>query len=268
MKNLFLASLLLLAAGTTAQSVQQPFGGKPQVIPGVVLAENYDEGGQDVAFFDTDAANVPGGYRPDEAVDLQDNRRGGFHVGYIDVGEWVEYTVVVEQTGIYTVTADVATEVESGAAFELIFPGEQFAYLPSIPPTTNWYAHRVMDLRGRLFLRAGEQIFRFNVTGNRPFNLDLLTFTLESTSTEEAASAAGFTVAPNPVRDEALFTVPMGSDHGDNRVIELLDARGVVVRKVAVTGPTLRLEMRDLPAGVYLARLAGRRPLVRRLIKL
>ena len=40
-------------------------------MPGRVQAEDYDTGGEGVAYHDTDAANLGGAYRPSEGVDLK-----------------------------------------------------------------------------------------------------------------------------------------------------------------------------------------------------
>src|SRR5262245_50394617 len=49
----------------------RPFTGTPSALPGVVQAEDFDRGGQGVAYFDSDPANVGGEYRPYEGVDIK-----------------------------------------------------------------------------------------------------------------------------------------------------------------------------------------------------
>jgi hypothetical protein len=50
---------------------QAPYLMTPAAIPGTVEAENYDLGGQGVAYDDADASNNGGAYRPAEGVDLE-----------------------------------------------------------------------------------------------------------------------------------------------------------------------------------------------------
>ena len=248
-------------------AVQTAFGDDPQTIPGVVLARDYDQGGQDVAYNDQEERNIPGGYRPAEGVDLEDNGRGSFHLAYVNSGEWVEYTVNVEQAGIYTVSADVASDV-SGGAFTITFAGDEEVSLTNIPRTGGWLVHQAMDLSGQLNLAAGEQTFRLSITGANAFNVDELTFTLQSTSTEEASIAAGFGVAPNPVSDEVTLTLPTEGWMDSSLWVDVIDLRGRRLRQHFVSGSTATLPVADLPRGVYVLRLTdGRRTLVRRVTK-
>src|SRR5438552_2565558 len=48
-----------------------PFTGVPYPIPGTIEAENFDKGGEGVAYHDTDAANLGGQYRTTEGVDIE-----------------------------------------------------------------------------------------------------------------------------------------------------------------------------------------------------
>ncbi|NIW30119.1 MAG: xylosidase, partial [Actinobacteria bacterium] len=61
-------------------------------MPGTIEAEDYDLGGQDVAYNDADANNNGGAYRPVEGVDLEATTDAGFgfNVGWTVPGEWIE----------------------------------------------------------------------------------------------------------------------------------------------------------------------------------
>jgi hypothetical protein len=48
-----------------------PYGGTPAAVPGVFEAENFDKGGQGLAYYDTTAGNRGVAYRPDEDVDIE-----------------------------------------------------------------------------------------------------------------------------------------------------------------------------------------------------
>ena len=56
-----------------------PYGGKAWAIPGQIQAENYDAGGQNVAYYDTTTGNAGKVYRTDD-VDLQACSAGGYDV--------------------------------------------------------------------------------------------------------------------------------------------------------------------------------------------
>ncbi|MCK4748812.1 MAG: cellulase family glycosylhydrolase, partial [Bacteroidales bacterium] len=46
------------------------FLGEPQPIPGIIEAEDFDLGGEGIAYHDAESLNIAGEYRPDEGVDI------------------------------------------------------------------------------------------------------------------------------------------------------------------------------------------------------
>ena len=70
-----------------------PYGGTRWPVPGILQAEDYDNGGQNVAYYDLSPENSGGGYRPAESVDLQVCSEGGFNAGWIQAGEWIQFSV-------------------------------------------------------------------------------------------------------------------------------------------------------------------------------
>ena len=113
-----------------------PFGGTPRAVPGTIQAEDYNTGGQGVAFNDTDTTNNGGQYRPSEAVDIQatTDTGGGFNVGWTRAGEWLKYTVNVASSGSYTFNARVASAA-AGASFHAEIDGVNVTGALSVPNT-------------------------------------------------------------------------------------------------------------------------------------
>jgi hypothetical protein len=64
-----LASLPLLVSTATA-GPQAPFTGSPFSIPGLIEAEDFDTGGEGVAYHDMVSGNAGGRYRFDTDVDI------------------------------------------------------------------------------------------------------------------------------------------------------------------------------------------------------
>src|SRR5436305_5796653 len=90
-------------------AVSTPFGGTPAAVPGTIQFENFDNGGENVAYHDTTPANEGGQYR-NEAVDLStaSDAGAGYFVGWTNPGEWENYTVNVASNGAYSVSLRVA----------------------------------------------------------------------------------------------------------------------------------------------------------------
>lgn len=96
------------AAAGSAQS--KPFGGKPWPIPGLIQAENFDEGPEGVAFHETDPLKgnlIARPYR-NSPVDIEDSKAGAFLIGVIKNGEWWSYTVDVKKAGSYDIDVSLA----------------------------------------------------------------------------------------------------------------------------------------------------------------
>jgi beta-glucanase (GH16 family) len=94
---------------------QAPYRMTPADIPGTIEVEDYDLGGPGIAYNDFDASNNGGAYRPAEGVDLEAtaDTGHGFNLGWVEPGEWIEYTVDVFP-GTYDFQLRVASELTGG----------------------------------------------------------------------------------------------------------------------------------------------------------
>lgn len=95
-----------------------PFGGTPVNLEGTIEAENYDLGGEGVAYHDNEEENlaVSAGsarYRNDDGVDVQIGSAATF-ISNTNEGEWANYTVNVNETGNYNFEFKVASGSASG----------------------------------------------------------------------------------------------------------------------------------------------------------
>jgi beta-glucosidase len=104
--------------GTPPSSVLSPHHSSPSPVPGTIQAEDFDNGGEGVAYHDTTSGNAGGQYRTTD-IDIEASGNGGYDVGWIAAGEWLNYTVNVPVAGSYTVQVRVASP--SGASLHLGF---------------------------------------------------------------------------------------------------------------------------------------------------
>lgn len=164
-----------VAVAIGAGCVGDPFLGYLAAIPGVVECENYDNGGEGVAYHDCDGGNNGGAYRASESVDLEAASGGGFNVGWMCGGEWLNYAVDVTQTGYYRIEAQVASQ-DTGGAFVLELDGTGIAGDFSVPVTGGWQNWTIVQAYAPL--AAGEHALRFvNQSDTEEYNIDFLTFT-------------------------------------------------------------------------------------------
>ncbi len=121
---------------------QAPYGGSAFSFPGILEAENYDEGGIDVAYSDNTSGNANNSSLRNDDVDLKDVGAGNHIVGNNATGEWLEYTVDIPN-GSYDFTIRYSTAqvgkqltVKLGDGPE----GTNFQTLATIdlPTTSGW----------------------------------------------------------------------------------------------------------------------------------
>jgi beta-glucosidase len=103
---------------------QQPFGGAIHRLPGRIEAEDYDTGGEGVAYYNTTTGNAGGAYRADDiGIQPTTDTGGGYNVGWINTGEWLEYTVnVPDPSAIYSVSVRVASSSGCGSTARFSVP--------------------------------------------------------------------------------------------------------------------------------------------------
>jgi endo-1,3(4)-beta-glucanase len=159
---------------------QVPYLGAAFQIPGVVQAGNYDkfEGGigQDISYSDSSPDNQ-GSYRANEYVDAAADAQEGPTVGWIAAGEWMEYSINVQTSGVYNVTVRYASgNTNGGGPFHFEIDGAAVSGDITLPATGDWgtWADKLVS---NVSLTQGEHILRL-VAGNGEFNLGRMTFTL------------------------------------------------------------------------------------------
>jgi hypothetical protein len=149
--------------GPRPNPTSTPFGGTPRSLPGVVQAEDFDEGGEGLAYHDTTPANSGNAYRATD-VDIQptSDAGGGYNVGWINVGEWLAYHVTVSTAGEYGLELRVAAN-GSGGRLHVEFGGVDKTGPLTIPNTGGW--QNWTTITAPVTLNAGTQVMRVVVDG-------------------------------------------------------------------------------------------------------
>jgi hypothetical protein len=124
-------------AATSCTSYLGAYGATPWMVPGQIEAEDYDLCGQEWAYYDTTPGNIGGAYRADD-VDIEGtgDNGGGYDVGWIAAGEWLNYTADVTTSDSYRVELRVAaTDVQT---MHVEVDGTDVTGAISIPSTGGW----------------------------------------------------------------------------------------------------------------------------------
>ncbi len=176
---------------------QAPYAGLPFVLPAKIEAEDFDIGGEGVAYHDTDAGNNGNAYRTSEDVDIQScsDEGGGYNLGWVREGEWTEYTVDVPVPGEYSIDVRVASQ-SAGGAFRLEFNGVDKTGDVAVPVTGGWQNWTTATASATL--SAGTQLMRF-VPTLEGFNVNSFEFRTETGVTgPDISKAVLHPCRPNP----------------------------------------------------------------------
>ena len=151
----------------TISSGQSPYGGTPRSIPGQIQAEDYDTGGEGVAYHDDDTANNGGEYRTD-GVDIettQDSQGSAYNVGYVNPDEWLEYTVDVDSGGTYDLDLRVARNPSGSSSMHVEMDGTDVTGTVSVPNTGGWQTWQTITVSD-VSLTAGQHVMRVYFDGD------------------------------------------------------------------------------------------------------
>ena len=174
-----MSATLLFCMVQTLYAAEAPYGGTPAAIPGTVLAENYDTGGQGVAYSVTSTNGTDNAYRSD-GIDLETATAPatGNDLGWTGSGQWFNYTVNVATAGTYKVSFLVAGDVAVTDAFHLSnSSGTNLSGSVAVPSTGGWQSWTTVT--ATVTLPAGTQTLTLN-EDNGGWNIDSMAFALAS----------------------------------------------------------------------------------------
>jgi hypothetical protein len=167
---------------TYSLKVSEPFSGTPIEIPGTIQIEDFDKGGEGVAFHDSDSDDEgDANYRTDNGgVDLK-ARNGGIVIGNTADGEWLEYTVNVLTAGNYKYSVTASSGVTgSGFQIGIVNNGVNNICKVNIPQTGDNTWSNYQSVTGDLgYLDAGLQVLRVTIDGAY-CNIDRIELILDS----------------------------------------------------------------------------------------
>jgi len=174
---------------------------------------------------------------------------GGLNVGYIDAGDWMDYTVTVPTAGSYTINFRVASEPGSAAA--QVWVGGVVVTTVNIAPTGGWQSW--ITLSRTVNLSAGTQTIRLYSPAQ---NWNINWFEIENTGNGKAT-------ADEPLEDKVmLYPVPANevlnisvTDHEEYLSFEIIDVTGkVMLQQQNINANTTTLNSNELAKGVYFLR--------------
>ena len=162
---------------------------KRQDIPGVVFLSDYDLGKNNHAYYDNDIAtyhqssgsftawNRGWKYRND-GVDIEDNsdntNSNGYHIGFVEKGEWTKYSVNINSSGVYRVRVRHASE-QSGGQLYLSLNDQNASPILTTNSSGSWFSFINTAIDG-VVLEEGEHSLKVHFNSDTPLNISSLYF--------------------------------------------------------------------------------------------
>ena len=164
---------------------------KNHEIPGVINMSDYDMGRSGYAYYDVDDANyqLSSGnfqawnsgwvYRNDgvdieKSTDTTNLKGNGYHLGFVNKGEWINYTVDVKESGVYSLYSRMAA-LDDGGKFQIEIDDEPVTSSLSVSSTGDWNTFKTLQF-DNIILEEGEHVLSFHTKELPAFNISTMEF--------------------------------------------------------------------------------------------
>lgn len=227
------------------KKVRKPFNDTLSVIPGIIEAEDFDYGGEGLAYHDADKTNIAGDYRPEEGVDIYDRLGDGFHIGNAVTGEWFEYSVEVKAEGWYDVTFHLAA-LYGGGTFQLKVDTIESNILTA-PTCYSWL--NTKPVVTKMYLTQGKKIMRFTILSAPLFNIDKFEFDLKT------ANSNLFLIKQNPFiayQNSYGELIIKQNKPGNLKYFNVYTISGSLVFSAQKPEPVTKISQFNFTQGIYL----------------
>ncbi|TMV06307.1 carbohydrate-binding protein [Paenibacillus thermoaerophilus] len=164
-------------------------GSGPAAIPGRIQAENY---------------SAMSGIQTETTTDTG----GGLNVGWIDTGDWLDYSVQVAQAGTYTVQYRVASPNATGQI--QLRSGATTLATTNVPQTGGWQSWQTVT--ATVQLAAGQQTLRLYASGGG-FNINWIEFAAGAGQDTQAPTAPANLAYTEPSAGQIKLTWNAATDN-------------------------------------------------------
>ena len=205
---LLLISILSCGPERRSSGRGKPWHNKMQEVPGKIEFEYYNEGGEGIAYHDSDSVNSGSGrlnpangtflneFRMKEAVDISYTKPNNiddnpynkvppemykFYLGWTKPGEWINYTVRVNNSGTYPIGLFYTSNGDGSISFDV--DGQDATGTLKINSTSDsrdtiqwrqWHHWNKSDSIGSVTLKKGVHVLTLHIITNGNMNLDYM----------------------------------------------------------------------------------------------
>lgn len=223
-----------------------PDGGTHK-IPGSINSTHYDLGGEGVGYHDFNAGNGGDGIRQEQGVDTEFRLPEG-SIGGIQSGEWLEYTIDVEEEGFYDIEILFATPGSFGK-FHIEFDEEDKTGLVYVRPSKGFSDFSPTKI-SNVTLKKGVQVMRIHFDF-ATFNMGTINITKAITSSVASDFNHDLKIFPNPVLDKLFIQTTKNIKH-----IVIQTISGQTILKENFTNNSY-IDFKNITKGSYIVQLVG-----------
>ena len=137
----------------------------PFKVPGSVPFADFNLGGPEVGYHDSDPENQGGQYRLKDGVDIgASGSSPKFSVGWTKAGEWLAYDLDVLESGTFDTEIRIASDGEGGD-FHFELDGKSIGNKVSVPSTGGWTNWKSVSA-GTMLLTKGKHRLKLKMDLN------------------------------------------------------------------------------------------------------
>ncbi|HET7733475.1 MAG TPA: carbohydrate-binding protein, partial [Paludibacter sp.] len=239
---------------------QTSYINRPWNIPNEkILAVQFDKGGAEISCHDNEIA-VQGGnnLRADTGVETENSNGTDGNIGYTNAGEWYEYTVNVQQTGVYALSVKMSSA--GGGALHVEFDGVNKAGTLNLNKTGAWGNYKDTVV-ANIPLAAGTQVMRIFIDKT---GMNLSSYSFTKVTGLSNPENEWIDVSPNPFTNE-LHIKTGNVENFTQMTIHSLTGT-LLLQKDVTNVQDIFLNTSDFKSGCYLLTLISENKIITRKI--
>jgi arabinoxylan arabinofuranohydrolase len=230
-----------------------PYQNIVRTVPGKIEAEDFNDGGKGIAYWDNTSGNGPGEYRRNQDVDITKYRpRDMFYVTDISLGEYLNYTFEVLETGVFSIDFTIGTpQTGQTQKFYLEFDNQKLSNPIKYEVPYNPIADLGKVTVTNISLSKGIHTMRFIPQGN--MNFDNFIFST-STSSISYSEPAPLKVYPNPSSNGQFILQNLK----ENCCLKIFDCQSNLILSKTLNSCDNTLDLTQNGKGIFLLRIETR----------
>lgn len=224
-----------------------------------IEAEDYDQGGQDVAYNDTSPGNSGGVYRTDDVdIEAKSTASNGHVVTQFASNEWMKYTFQVDSAGVYTFNLIAANRNQDGSNVDIEINGVLYENF-IVTRTFDWDVFLPSSIPN-IMLNEGENVIKITQNMSLSSTPDKLEFVSDiPVSTRETLTQKTI-IYPNP--SDGIFNIKTTVQNLEYVVMSI---QGKIMQQGILTQNEINLS--NYPKGIYFLQLSsGNETVVEKLV--